>query len=474
MRQARTIKRFQNCWKINFKTLKSELVFDIMDLMEIGADIEALEEVLDACAETVLGCLSVSERSDRVAALTRLTAKLGAVRVAAVMAADAVDVGALNDQRNTANHVASRTHADPADTRFDVRIGRWLNDFPIIADAYASGALTTAHVDKIRLAHNPRVHAQMIEHQHLFVEWCTSCHFRDLDAVIAEWLLGADPDGAEPRHQQAATGLTVTPLPDGRTRISGLLDPLQAAALMGPVNDEIARIKTTEDNAGVSNSLRRRTLHAVMNLIGRGAARPNGTFARPRVNIVMSQRVYEDTLQWLADPVANDFPHLDRNHIDSKCEMIDGTPIHPIYALAATATAQFRRLVYDAKGRAIDVSIDSRRVPDWMRDATLVATNGRCANPVCDAPFEWLHADHIDPYSHTQHTRLDSVRPACGADNGWRGNDTSRGQWETPVDWEPDDDFDPTLVDDLEHDHPIRVAYELHLARQRASSLTAA
>ena len=64
-----------------------------------------------------------------------------------------------------------------------------------------------------------------------------------------------------------------------------------------------------------------------------------------------------------------------------------------------------------------------------MRDITLVTTNGKCANPVCDSPFHWLHGDHYTPYSHTQDTSVKNTRPVCEGDNLWRSNDTTRGIW---------------------------------------------
>ena len=431
-------------------------------VVEPGADVAALEAAVDACFETPLSCLDVQEMSDRLVALIAITAKVDALRMEAVQAADAVQVGQLTDQRNTANHVAARTLADPASVRSDQRIGNWVTDLPALADAHRSGQVTTEHLDKLRLADNPRVHQRLIVEQYKFVEWFTSCHFRDLDHIIDQWLLGADPDGAEPNDKEQQFGLSFTPLPGGNLKVSGILDPLQGAVLRDEVNAEANKLRAAEKEPGVTSTVRRRTLEALMNLVGRGAARPDGTFARPRVNIVMSQQVYEDTVGWLADPATNEFPELDRTDIDKKCQLIDGTPIHPLYALAATVTATFRRIVYSARGRPIEASLDSRRIPDWMRDLSLITTNGRCANPVCDSPFHWLHGDHITPYSHTKDTSVENTQILCGGDNGWKGDDITRGLWPVPdPSWgEGDDRWDePT-----EEEH----AYFTELALFRA------
>lgn len=397
---------------------------------EPGADVVALAAAVGTCFETPLSCLGAQEVSDRLVALVAITARVDALRMEAVRAAELVEVGRLTDQRNTANHVAGRTLCDPGSVRFDERIIGWLADLPELAAALQAGEITTDHLELLRLKDNVRVHQQIIESQQFFVDTFTTCQFRDLNDLVDEWLLGADPDGAEPNDREQRFGLSFTPVPGGM-KVTGTLDPLQGAALRDDVNAEANKLRATEKETGAMSTVRRRTLDALLNLVGRGAARPDGSFARPRVNIVMSQRVYEKTVAWLADPANNQFPEIDRSDIDKKCQLIDGTPIHPLYAFAATITATFRRVVYSARGRPIQASYDSRKIPDWMKDISLITTNGKCANPVCDSPFHWLHGDHITPYSHTQDTSVENTRPVCEGDNLWRGNDITRGVWAT-------------------------------------------
>ena len=449
--------------------VRYSIAMTIGGVLEPGADVAALDMAVDSCAKTPVSCLSAEELSDRLVSLTASQAKLDAVRMETLRAADAANVGALNDQRNTANHVAARTHSDPSEIRAASRIANWLADFDELAEAHRNGQITTGHLNKLRLADNSRVHQQMIIDQAELLGWLTTCHFRDLDQIIERWLLGADPDGSEPGEHQRHTGLTITPLPGGMARIKGLLDPLQAAAFKDAIGVESKKLRAAEQEAGTSSTIRKRTLNALLNLVGRGAARPDGTFARPRVHIVMSQRVYESTLAWLDDPTVNPFPELDHNHIDKKCQLIDGTPIHPLYGIAATVTAAFRRTVYSARGRPIETSFDSRQIPDWMRDISLIASNGKCANPVCDSPFHWLHGDHITPYSHTQDTSVANTRNLCEMDNGWRGNDLTRGVWATSVDWTEEVDGDEVDEFDLDEDE---VAEEVRLARARARKLS--
>jgi len=108
--------------------------------------------------------------------------------------------------------------------------------------------------------------------------------------------------------------------------------------------------------------------------------------------------------------------------IDKRCELLDGTPLHPTYLLALLGLATFRRQVLNAKGRTIDVSVNARGFTPWQQHALRVEARGRCQTPGCDAPFPWLEADHIEPYSRGGPTLLANGNMRCGPDNKAKGN----------------------------------------------------
>ena len=274
--------------------LVNEQTFDTLCVMNTGgvaspnADLDDLATSLTASFDVPLSALSDEELSERLERLPALTAQLDALRVLTVSAADARDIGRLSGQRNVANHVAAVSNADPASVRFDERIADWLIDMPIIADAFAAGDITIEHVELLRRVDNSRVHVQMIDAQELFVSWLTTVVFRDLKTLFDEWLLGADPDGAEPTEHSRETGMTVKTVAGGMVKVAITMDPLQGAAFDADLSGECARLREQERETGERRTVRKRQLCALLNLTGRGAARPNGSHARPRVHIVMS------------------------------------------------------------------------------------------------------------------------------------------------------------------------------------------
>ena len=133
----------------------------------------------------------------------------------------------------------------------------------------------------------------------------------------------------------------------------------------------------------------------------------------------MSLKVLMHAIEQLAkDPVEQDFLSvLDPNSVDGRCELLDGTPIHPKYALVLAMQANLRRQVLSAKAVTLEASYETRAFPDWMRYIKLVETRGKCSTAGCDAHHTWLHADHRQPHSKHRETSLALLDMMCAPDN---------------------------------------------------------
>ena len=437
--------------------------------MAIGAisnpneDLVAAEAALDAAFGVPLSCISPDERSERLVALHRIEAKVDALLAAATESARASSLSTTSGQRNTANHMASIANVDPAAVRADERRGKWLRDFPAVAEAFQRGEITSAHVEKMRLADDARFHHLMMRDEEMLLNSLRTCHFRDLDQVFNEWLLGADPDGQLPKEDTPKTYLDITPLPGGFSKVSGVLDPLQTQVVENSLELEMTKLRKEEQACDSRRTVGNRRLTALLRLLARGARRKDGTFPIPLINLSVSQKVAENTLARLADPSIEPVA-INRHDPDARCHRIDGTPIHPMYALAAMAIGQFRRTVYSATGKPIETSVKSRTFPNWMKDILSITTNGHCANPVCDAPFHWLHADHITPHSHSEDTSLDNGQMLCEPENLWKGDDPTRARFERPI-------AESAGPDQVESEDPQEVLELTELAKERVRRL---
>ena len=323
--------------------------------------------------------------------------------------------------------VGAETNANTAATRADIRLGAWLDDFAEFDAAFAAGDLTRDHVDLLRRsADNSRTRGALLRDQHIFIDAGRDCSFRQFEEILGYWINANDPDGEEPADQIANSTVTARRRADGTVKISGTLDPLQGEALINALNLEADKLQRSDDRTDQIRPTAKRHADALVSLVTRGHNNPDGT-STPRVlmHIVMSETIAEQTLRRLDNPFAD----IDLNHssVDGRCEFADGTPLHPNLALATLGVAELRRVVLGAKSRALDVSHAARSFPQWMKDALIVESRGKCVTRGCTAPLNWLQGDHIKPHSKHGRTRLDNGESRCSGCNKHK-SDTWDGQ----------------------------------------------
>lgn len=341
--------------------------------------------------------------------------------------------------RTVGQVLGAKTAADPRAFRAAGVRGRWLQDFAEFEAAAESGAMGAAHLDLIRRRlDGPRTHFVLRDDQQLFVDAARDCSFADFGKVVDYWLIAVDPDGDEPKDQAARTGLSMRIGRGGRVHLQGDFDALSGQALRTAVDRVAQQLRLADEDTGTIRSEANRRAEALVELVIRGAARADGTHPVPLINIVMSETVAEHLIEQLANDGLTSGPisEPDRmpvawNDIDGRCELIDGTPIHPHHALKLFGVATFRRHIIGASGRAIDVSVNARTFPAWMRNTLHVQARGRCETPGCDAPHHWIQADHIQPHSRNGKTRLANGQNQCAADNKAKTNTTGHTPWHT-------------------------------------------
>jgi len=329
--------------------------------------------------------------------------------------------------RNIAQMVADRTGADPARVRRLGRLGEWVDEFSDFNEAWADGLLLTEHIDMIRkVADNSRTHSALLRDQQLFIEWACDYDFHDYTECCGAWVNANDPDGEIPKEQTAKTYFRARKHADGSVKLDGYLDPLSGAAFMTALNQETQKLfrAKQDSDSPLQLDLGKQGADALMNLIVRGHKNTNGTETTPLINIVMSQSVAADLLDRMRRPVGESstpFP-IAFDDIDGRCELIDGTQLHPHFAMQALATADFQRHIMDAKGRILDSSVNSRFFSEAQKHALRVQARGRCRKRGCDAPFPWLEADHRVARSRGGLTEMANGQMLCRPDNLAKGD----------------------------------------------------
>lgn len=395
-----------------------------MAMVELGnrdrgvSTIDMLCHALKGLAGDHLSGLSPEELGERSVLLTKARGQLDGIIAATVAEADRAGVPALAGARTMGQYVAARTHVAPGTVRGDVLAGRWAAALSTVAEAMLDGRLSRQHCDHLRKLENPRVAHAMLRDQHLFVEWARDLEWKSFKSACAYWLKVNDQDGPEPDDEEADNTFTIRRLPDGRVKGSFDLDPVTGEIVMQQIGTEENALFNHDQETGVPRTVPQRRARAFANLVKRGAGRSTVS-ARPLLHVVMSLQVMQNAIAQMAkDPSEQDFTSmLDPNEPDGRCELIDGTPIHPKYALLLMMQARVRRQVLTAKNVTLNASYETRLFPDWMAHIRLVESRGQCAVAGCDAPHTWLHKDHRQPRAKQGPTSLRNLDLLCGPDN---------------------------------------------------------
>ncbi len=322
--------------------------------------------------------------------------------------------------RHATDYVTDKTNSDGREVRRLTRTGRWLIDFPIFADAFANGMLTHRHVNELRKLDKPKVHNALVDSQAMLVDAAGECDFSDFLNVLIYWLNAADPDGREPIEQESRSGCTYRKHADGSVSGRFFFGPLSGQAFRRLLDHESQRLFRQDSENDVSRSMGARQGQALLNLMIRGFEAGGGDASiTPLVSLVMGQELAENLVSRLAGETTEYVPP-DHENLDRRCELDDGTPIHPNLAAVMLVAGTFRRMVFDSKSRPVDIAARSRRFPQWMRQVLLVRARGRCQIPGCDSPSAWLQADHVKPHSRGGPTELSNGQILCDPHNKWK------------------------------------------------------
>jgi hypothetical protein len=329
--------------------------------------------------------------------------------------------GVLRDLgfRTASQIVAAETGAPAREIHAAARTGRWLDQFPLFAQAAGDGVLTLRHLRELKGLDTSDRRDALISSQDELVAAARDHDFVEFTNRLTVWLIN-HTDTDEVQEQVKKTSCTWNTNTDGSIDGRFHLDPLSAVAVGTALGDEMQRLfRQQSEGDGKAATPNRRRGQALVGLIVGGAEAPGSATTTPLVNLVIGQKILENFLERYLDPDTPAVP-VDRDDPEYRCEHIDGTPIHPDLAFVATAVAEFERIVLDTESRPIDMSVTARGFPDWMKRVLLIEARGRCRTRGCDSPYHWLQVDHIHPHSKGGPTSLANGQILCDPDNKWK------------------------------------------------------
>lgn len=355
-------------------------------------------EVIDA----VLGLASVSGRVDAVLA-----------RVGAVLRARSLH--SLDRARSAESWLAGRSELPHGRARSVVTVGRQLPACPLVDAAYGSAVLGTAKVELLLRARDG-LEALFGEHEAGLIAEVAPLTVRQAKVVIDHWRRIAldtvgegDGDAADRSTDDTINVVHVSKTYAGRFRLDGDLDAVMGDGIAGYLaaqRDLRFRDGTWSVDDGLSTSQRNAIILADVFDVA-AAAKPATRGGRPRPSITLNWDA-RDLLGDAADEVA------DVNH--RRCVLGDTTVLGRSVAERLLCSADVTNVLIhfglDGIATPLGVALE-RREPTAAQRAALVARDGGCVFPGCDAPPEWSDAHHTVPYEISRRTVLHELVLVC-------------------------------------------------------------
>lgn len=433
------------------------------------AAVRDMAKAIDVVRQQLPFLTDAQALGDTVLELVEVTAQLDGLRAQTIGQAAANGVPQCAGVRTMGQFVGSQTNRSPAPSRRDQTLHKWIRDYPTFADAYYTGQITVEHVHILKKLENERSIGLLRGAQGLLVDAAVEVEtFEAFKTVCEYWLITVDPDGAEPIDQLEENAVRFRRGSGGRGKIVMDLDAINFAAAKKMIDHRGDHLQATNDVAPGQDrpTASHDRFAGTMSLLTAGFARADGTMPVPLINIVMSEQVAEWALGQLAGDPASDAVPVHPFDVDGRCELIDGTPVHPLLVLATTglwgvSPAVLRRYVLSAKGRILDYSYNARIHPEHLRTAAHIEHRGRCATKGCDAPHSWLQMDHKVPASKGGPTSLPNTDPMCQPDNLAKGDGPGFGpalpprQPQRPVKRPPSSRSSSRADDDPDGDQPL-------------------
>ena len=264
-----------------------------------------IAELRDLVAEASGYSWASARRDEILGALGEVQALRNQVDALAgqiAVAAETTGAVHIGRARTAGIWAGANTNASPARVRGDVRLARWLFDYPEFRAAYECGEISRQHVEALRVAERPVIRRALFDGQELLTQFARDLSLEDFNKALQYWINAADPDGVIPDEQVKNSYLRLRRRRDGSGTVEADLDPLLMTQLNEAVEREMKRLRAHDEETGVrrTNAQLRVAAHAA--LIERGAARSDGTTGNPLLKIVMGEKLAEQLLLAHVDP----------------------------------------------------------------------------------------------------------------------------------------------------------------------------
>ena len=412
----------------------------VVETRSIGQVLADLDAALDALHHTTHRLATDRERLDALHAATRAEARLHAWRAGLAAAIDTDDGAWRAHGTSVTTWLADTANLTRTEAAALVRHGRDLDQFPLVGESAATGAVLPpqAHAITAVLTDLPDdlPTTAIEEAQHTMVGFAATYNSTELRRLARHLLDVVAPDTAEHleasrierdhRLAQRSRHLTFTHDHHGSLLIKGSLPVIEAQTLVRIVEAYAAAEKRALDaidpHAEHTTPAMRRAdaLLAMAHHHSQTALAPSHGGDRPRIVITLA---YE-TLAGVAAQAGVLAGQLTAT----------GEPVPAGVLRQLLCDADLLPAVLGGASEVLDVGRTRRLVTPPIRTALELRDQG-CIFPGCDKPPQDCHAHHLTPWWAGGRTSLSNLVLACAHHHGIiePGHDPTADRWHARI-----------------------------------------
>ncbi len=349
---------------------------------------------------------------DSMVCLVRQLSRLESVTTNAANAFEASGEWGLDGAKTAGAWLARRCRLPRAMGRRLVRRGRSLRNLPVVAQAFAEGQITSAHLDLVASVRRECTQEALARDEALLVKQARRLPFEHFTRAVAYWDQLADPDGTEEAAEDRRSRRDVYLEPSFSGMYLGkiTLDPIAGATVSGELNRieseffiaDRARAKEELGRDPTSDELWRT---------------PSQRRADALVEMAARSAVVDPDKARLPAPLFSvlvDWPTLSGR----VCELAQGVVVSPGELVDWLSVADLERAVMEPAGR-VEVS-PTRRIFSGATKRAIELRDRECLHEYCDVGADRCQVDHIVPWSEGGRTTQENGRLLCGFHNRLR------------------------------------------------------
>ena len=382
--------------------------------------VHALAPIVDALRAETLTELPDARLADDFADLQRSIEQLEVERLRRLTEIDRRRIFEHDGHLSAASWLAVRHRIGWGNARYQVRIGRSLDDMPRTQAALRSGEVSLSAARLLASAHGVDADA-FARSEAALVDAARGHTIQDLSRVVTFWRERAEHARAPERESSLRARRRVHASVSflGMVRVDGELDPETGETLL----TALAAVQSAEARSRGRDDLRspaQRRADALGEVCRQWldrADRPSVAGERPHVTVTVPVELLRGEHDANDGTVPEDADVADGRRRPSRAflsagEMDHVGPVPREVARRIACDASIRRVVMAGASEPLDVGRRTSVISPALRRA-LIARDRHCRFPGCDRPATWCDGHHVDHWADGGETCLTNLVLLC-------------------------------------------------------------